>query len=111
MLFTKDIQLGINAIHTMRKYPNPVRTQDLAEEMKVSLHFLEQIMRKLRMVGMVKSVRGPGGGYVLARRETPITAFDVAKAVGRNFDEMSLDGMPVDRLVNALTQAFQNTVI
>jgi Rrf2 family protein len=41
------------------------RTSDAAGGLGLSTHFLEQVARKLRQAGVIKSVRGPGGGYEL----------------------------------------------
>ncbi len=45
---------------------NPVALADIAERQEISLSYLEQLFAKLRKDGLVKSVRGPGGGYLLA---------------------------------------------
>ena len=45
----------------------PVSIKDIADREKISLNYLEQLFVKLRRGGIVNSVRGPGGGYVLAR--------------------------------------------
>ena len=45
----------------------PVSIKDIAAREKISLNYLEQLFVKLRRGGIVNSVRGPGGGYVLAR--------------------------------------------
>jgi Rrf2 family iron-sulfur cluster assembly transcriptional regulator len=50
------------------------------------LHYLEQLFRKLRNGQAVKSVRGPGGGYVLARNMDQITIKDVLDCVGENIN-------------------------
>lgn len=107
----KKVELGINAVTALKKYSNPVRTQDLATEIGTTQHFLEQIMRNLRTAGIVVSVRGPGGGYRLATTTTPVTAYQVAKAVGRDFGTLSLNDAPMDRLGKAVTEAFLNTVL
>ncbi len=44
----------------------PVTLADIAERQEISLSYLEQLFAKLRRGGLVKSVRGPGGGYLLA---------------------------------------------
>lgn len=111
MKLNKKVELGINAVTALKKHNTPVRTQDLAIEIGTTQHFLEQIMRNLRTQGIVASVRGPGGGYVLARTETPVTAYQVAKAVGREFGEMSLDDAPMSRLSKAVIEAYQNTTL
>lgn len=110
MKVNKKVELGISAVSALRKYDSPVRTQDLATEIGTTQHFLEQIMRNLRTAGIVVSVRGPGGGYKLVAT-THLTAYHVAKAVGRDFGTLSLDQAPVSRLGNAITEAFQNTIL
>lgn len=44
----------------------PVALADIADRQEISLSYLEQLFAKLRKGGLVKSVRGPGGGYLLA---------------------------------------------
>ncbi len=45
----------------------PVSLADISSRQDISLSYLEQLFAKLRRAGLVKSARGPGGGYVLAR--------------------------------------------
>lgn len=45
----------------------PVSIKEISEREKISLNYLEQLFVKLRRGGIVNSVRGPGGGYLLAR--------------------------------------------
>lgn len=110
MKLTKKLELGINAVNALKKYETPVRTVDLAQEIGTTLHFLEQIMRNLRAAGIVSVKRGPGGGYFIAKG-TEVTAYHVAKAVGRDFGTLSLDEAPMSRLGKAVTDAFLNTKI
>ena len=65
---------------------NPVRLQEISTRQNISLHYLEQLFRKLRNGQAVKSVRGPGGGYVLARNQDQITIKDVLDCVGENIN-------------------------
>ena len=65
---------------------NPVRLQEISTRQNISLHYLEQLFRKLRNGKAVKSVRGPGGGYVLARSMDEITIRDVLGCVGENIN-------------------------
>lgn len=65
---------------------NPVRLQEISTRQNISLHYLEQLFRKLRNGQTVKSVRGPGGGYVLARSMDEITIKDVLDCVGENIN-------------------------
>jgi len=59
----------------------PVSLGDIAERQDISLSYLEQLFAKLRRSGVVKSVRGPGGGYVLSRRADRIHIADIVLAV------------------------------
>lgn len=65
---------------------NPVRLQEISKRQSISLHYLEQLFRKLRTGNVVKSVRGPGGGYVLARSMDEISIRDVLGSVGENIN-------------------------
>ena len=65
---------------------NPVRLQEISTRQGISLHYLEQLFRKLRNGKAVKSVRGPGGGYVLARSMDEISIKDILDCVGENIN-------------------------
>ena len=59
----------------------PVALADIAARQEISLSYLEQLFAKLRRGGQVRSVRGPGGGYLLARSAEETRISDVIKAV------------------------------
>ncbi len=59
----------------------PVSLADIAERQEISLSYLEQLFAKLRKGGLVRSVRGPGGGYLLAYSATETRIADVILAV------------------------------
>jgi Rrf2 family iron-sulfur cluster assembly transcriptional regulator len=59
----------------------PVSLADIAVRQEISQSYLEQLFGKLRKGGLVKSVRGPGGGYVLARPADATRVADVILAV------------------------------
>lgn len=50
-----------------REASKPVALAELAASQEITVPYLEQIFSKLRQAGLVKSIRGPGGGYVLAK--------------------------------------------
>jgi Rrf2 family iron-sulfur cluster assembly transcriptional regulator len=60
---------------------NPVSLADIAERQEISLSYLEQLFAKLRRGGLVKSVRGPGGGYLLAHDRAETRIADIILAV------------------------------
>lgn len=59
----------------------PVSLADIAERQEISLSYLEQLFGKLRRGGLVKSVRGPGGGYLLNHAADETRIFDIVVAV------------------------------
>lgn len=71
---------------TFNSNGRPVRLQEISERQKISLHYLEQLFRRLRKGSVVKSVRGPGGGYVLSRSMDEISVKDVLVSVGENIN-------------------------
>ncbi|MGE0753561.1 MAG: Rrf2 family transcriptional regulator [Alphaproteobacteria bacterium] len=59
----------------------PVKLAELADAQEMTVPYLEQIFGKLRQAGLVESVRGPGGGYVLAKKADSILIADIICAV------------------------------
>jgi Rrf2 family iron-sulfur cluster assembly transcriptional regulator len=71
---------------TFNSNGRPVRLQEISERQQISLHYLEQLFRRLRKGTVVKSVRGPGGGYVLSRSMDEISVKDILISVGENIN-------------------------
>jgi len=59
----------------------PVLRRDIAERQEISSHYIGQLFMELRKAGFVESVKGPGGGYVLAQDADKIRAGDIIRAV------------------------------
>jgi len=59
----------------------PMSLADIAERQEISLSYLEQLFGKLRRSGLVKSMRGPGGGYTLGRPAVETRISDIVLAV------------------------------
>tara|TARA_R110002096_G_scaffold205018_2_gene390814 strand:- start:479 stop:949 length:471 start_codon:yes stop_codon:yes gene_type:complete len=64
-----------------RESEGPVTLADIASRQSISLSYLEQLFAKMRRGGVVKSTRGPGGGYRLAKPAREIRVSDVIMAV------------------------------
>ena len=71
----------------------PVTLAAISERQKISLSYLEQLFGRLRRYGLVESVRGPGGGYCLARLDADITIADVVRAVDEMLDATQCGGL------------------
>jgi Rrf2 family iron-sulfur cluster assembly transcriptional regulator len=59
----------------------PVTLADISENQSISLSYLEQLFAALRAKGLVRGVRGPGGGYYLGREADTISIADIICAV------------------------------
>lgn len=70
----------------------PVSLAGISERQKISLSYLEQLFGKLRRYGLVSSVRGPGGGYRLARPVGEMTVTDIIRAVDEPLDATQCRG-------------------
>ena len=70
----------------------PVTLAGVSQRQKISLSYLEQLFGKLRRHGLVESVRGPGGGYRLARGAETISVADVIVAVDEPIDATKCGG-------------------
>lgn len=68
--------------------PEPVQSKDIAARQGVPQRYLEQVMQHLVRNGILKGVRGPRGGYTLARERRRITVGEVVRIVS----ELDADG-------------------
>ena len=64
----------------------PVPLAEIARRQEISLAYLEQLFAKLRRSGLVRSVRGPGGGYLLAHDRDDTRICDIILAVDENIE-------------------------
>jgi Rrf2 family iron-sulfur cluster assembly transcriptional regulator len=70
----------------------PVTLAGISERQRISLSYLEQLFGKLRRSGLVDSVRGPGGGYQLARPTLEVSVADIIRAVDEPIDATQCGG-------------------
>jgi Rrf2 family transcriptional regulator, iron-sulfur cluster assembly transcription factor len=70
----------------------PVTLAGISERQKISLSYLEQLFGKLRRCELVESVRGPGGGYNLAREASRVSIADIVRAVDEPIDSTQCGG-------------------
>ncbi|NYS60178.1 Fe-S cluster assembly transcription factor [Vreelandella salicampi] len=80
-----DLALNANA--------SPTSLGDISQRQGISLSYLEQLFARLRRAGLVKSVRGPGGGYLLAQPPSEISVSRVIDAVNETVDATRCQGL------------------
>ncbi len=94
MKLTTKSRYAINALAELLVYAGntPVRLKDISEKQNIELNYLEQIFRKLRLAGIVKSIRGRNGGYVYASDPTKISIKQIMDAVEEDLDATNCAG-------------------
>ena len=80
------VDLAINGID------EPAPLKEISIRQKISLSYLEQLFSKLRISGLVKSMRGPGGGYMLNKNPSNLNLLDIITAVDEKIDQTQCGG-------------------
>lgn len=88
MKLTTKGRYAVSAMLYLDRYGrnSPVTLSDISKKEGISLSYLEQLFISLRKKGLIESVRGPGGGYVLAIPSSKISVADIMEAAGEKFD-------------------------
>ncbi len=83
MKFSTKARYGLRAILDMAIYQNsgPITLNSIAERQGLSEGYLEQLMAPLKKSGIVKSIRGAQGGYILAKQPKDITTGEIIRAL------------------------------
>ncbi len=83
------------ALHYNR---GPLSVSYISRRQRISLPYLEQLLSRLRRRGLVKSVRGPKGGYMLSKKPKEITVGDVVRALDGNIAPLHcVNGKPFEK--------------
>lgn len=87
MIFTTKGRFAVMALVDIALYGEhkPITLSDIALRQEIDIGYLEQIFIKLKSASFVKSFRGPGGGYMLAKETKFISMLDIMTAVDENF--------------------------
>ncbi|MFP5439951.1 MAG: Fe-S cluster assembly transcriptional regulator IscR [Gammaproteobacteria bacterium] len=83
---TAMLDLALHADH------GPVSLADISERQSISISYLEQLFARLRKSGLVTSVRGPGGGYRLARPASEVFVASIVDSVDEQVDATRCGG-------------------
>lgn len=94
MRLTTKGRFAVTAMLDLALYEvdKPVTLAGISERQGISLSYLEQLFSRLRRNGLVKSVRGPGGGYRIAKPHTEISVSDIITAVDELIDATQCGG-------------------
>jgi len=82
MRITTTSRYGVRALFDVAYHGGgqPTQIKDIARRQKISQRYLEQIFNKLLKAGLLKSRRGPRGGYMLSRDASEISVGDIIRA-------------------------------
>lgn len=88
MRITTKGRYTLKAMLCLARHPvnSVLSVKQISEETSLSYEFLEQLLVKLKKAGLARSVRGPGGGYTMARPAQEISIKDIFDAVGETID-------------------------
>ena len=94
MRLTTKGRFAVTAMLDLALHANdgPVTLANISERQKISLSYLEQLFGKLRRNELVQSVRGPGGGYNLAKPAAQLNVADIIVAVEEQLDSRQCEG-------------------
>lgn len=77
----------------LHAHSGPTSLNDISQRQEISLSYLEQLFARLRRAGLVNSVRGPGGGYLLSQPPEAISVSKVIDAVNESVDATRCQGL------------------
>ncbi len=94
---SKKLALALEAVVDIAYHggADPVQSQDIARRLGLPRRYLEQVMQQLVRSGILRGMRGPRGGYRLARERRRITVADVVHTVSTS-DELDVDTVVSD---------------
>ncbi len=86
--FSDAFTLGIHAAVLLAANPeDPLPVEKIAKTIKVSANHLSKVMQRLAKAGMVRSIRGPKGGFVLERKPDDIRLMEIYEAIEGEYPE------------------------
>ncbi len=107
---TSLVDIAINSVGD-----KPVSLSEISNRQNISLSFLEQIFLSLKKNGIVKSVRGPSGGYLFAKNPSFIMIYDVINAIDEDLKITRCNGIdygciPTKKKTKCLTHNLWNNL-
>jgi Rrf2 family transcriptional regulator, iron-sulfur cluster assembly transcription factor len=97
VLFSRQCEYALQAVLFMALKPEGERTsiKELTEKIQIPYHFLAKILQDLTHKGLLKSQKGPTGGFALAKSAKEIALFDIIDAIdGSGFTQNCILGFP-----------------
>lgn len=109
MKLNKKLTIALVAITTLRKSEKSMNATQLALVTNSTVDFLSQILLGLTRAGIIKSVKGPGGGYYIG--EGIFNAYAVSAAVGCTLPVPTKEAGLVRSIETSIVNTFLNTAV
>lgn len=108
-MLTDKSKLCVDIVVAIASAPpgQPVSTHSLSTRLRVSISYLESVLRILREARLIQSIRGPGGGYCMARDADEVSVWDVVREVDEGCQTGSNEAAK-DSLTQPLDEAFHH---
>lgn len=106
--FSKKLLYAIEAVVDIayNSGGEPVQIREVTQRQGVPQRYLEQVMQRLVKANILKGIRGPRGGYLLARERSKISVGDIARVVMEMDDESDSEtGLPIDVATGPIGQS------
>ena len=115
-LLSKKSSLALEAVLDVayNARPNPVQSKDITERQGIQSRYLEQVLQFLVKRGILKGVRGPKGGYTLARERRRITLGDVLRVIEdleNEDDKMDSTSELGEKVIQPIWSEFHNEML
>ena len=93
MKISKKAEYALRAVLAIGRRPRekPVQISELSETESIPVKFLEQILLSLKKAGLLRSKRGAGGGYLIARNPDQITLKQILELIDGPFEPLGID--------------------
>ena len=83
MLFSMKTEYALRALFELSGQEKniPLKRQEISKRQSIPIHFLEQILIELKKSGLITSIKGPGGGYILNKEIQDLNLWDIYRSV------------------------------
>ncbi len=106
--FSEAASLALHAMVLIAKTDNHVNVNSIAGEMDASRNHLAKVLQQLVKHNFLKSVRGPGGGFILKKPADKITILEIYEAIEGKID---LPDCPLDRKICPFNKCLLNGLV
>ena len=96
MKISKKAEYALRAVLAISRCQRgkPVQISELSESESIPVKFLEQILLSLKKAGLLRSKRGAGGGYLIAKAPDQVSLKEILELVDGPFEPLGIDGPP-----------------